>query len=335
MQDHLRKLVTIIMLSVFLFGCDQRVEPDKTQVYSGLGVTDSVYSSDLKHALVSTIDLGVQYWDLEARKVLFSFTHGDSDGKEVKLVALADNNPVALTADEESVVIWDTTNGEALRYWALSASPNDIVLSASGGYMAAALANQVVTLLDLSNGDVVQDFTNDAAFTTVALSKDNRYIAMGDEKGRVRVWDLALGKLTGEYAHEKRITRLAFSPDSKRLLSASKHHDILLHDPSSGKQLAKLDTGNRWFQFGGLAPALTAVTFSKNSDRIITGHPAQLVQIFDGQGKRLHRFYLPKKSAFKPSAALILDVKLSADQTHLWTQSTNGLGHEINLVHDE
>lgn len=310
-----------------LSGCNGQ-DPVETYSHSGLGSVAAALTSDSKKALVSTVDQGVQFWDLTENKLIFKLDHGQGQSPEVVHLSLARAAPLAVTADADSVVIWNLEQGKALRQWSLESMPLDMAVSSTGKYALISLSSYKTQLMNLINGHEVQEFNSQERIDTVAISPNSHYLALGDSVGTVRIWDLNAGKIKFEIQHDKAISELTFSPDSRYLLSASAQSTSWIHEVNSGKKISQLELGSKYLLFGGLNPAVTASVFSQNGEWLVTGHPPKTIRIWQvSTGKLMKRFDVPTRTLIRPSASLPLALSLSEDQKFILCETTNGQGY--------
>lgn len=144
-QVKLHKIWILVWIVCLLWGCDGAEMPTETFTLSHLGSVNPTFNHDATKAPISTVDQGVQHCHLKQNQLLyplqmrlhrdagssvkgiFKLPHQESQTPEVNSLSLAQKNPFGTTVDIFSLVIWDFTQGQSLRHWAL-AIPLDIAL---------------------------------------------------------------------------------------------------------------------------------------------------------------------------------------------------------------
>jgi WD40 repeat protein len=203
---------------------------------------------------------------------------GHQDG--VSAVAIADNGRTALSGSfDRSVRLWDLDTGQEL--------------SRYNGHTAAVLA--------------------------VALSADGRRALSGGLDQTVRLWDVGTGRELRRFGNFRSgVTAVAFSPDGRRFAAACGFQKVthtLKNEP--GRQpLANMewrrpqppdcavtvwetDTGRRVFTLRGHGDEVTAVAFTPDGQRLVSGSFDKTASLWDLQtGKEIRRFRGHKGEVF-------------------------------------
>ncbi len=146
---------------------------------------------------------------------------------------------------DSSVQLWDTAKGTKLRQWLL---PERIPL----------------------RGNLPRPAGLDAA----ALSPDGKLLAYVRQNGAPALCELATGKLvhSGE-TPTRGVSIFAFSPDSRTLAWSG------LRDPAI--HLMEVATGKERHQFVGHQGGISALTFSANGQRLISGSADTTALVWD------------------------------------------------------
>jgi WD40 repeat protein len=135
----------------------------------------------------------------------------------------------AMSLDNKEIVLWNPSNGEAIRSFSFPTYKVDtpLVFSPQGNFLAASDGTEV-SLFAVSDGMEIPQPDVDAYYSNdIAFSPDGRTGAVA--AFTVNLWDVASGKAVRSLAGHTCWTRsVAFSPDGKTVYSGSYDGTILL-----------------------------------------------------------------------------------------------------------
>ena len=171
-------------------------------------------------------------------------------GHEMQIAAVAyapDGKRVASLSLDNTVRVWDTATGQALRTLRLGGKPSGgtdfrgLAYSADGKRLAAAAETETVKVWDAATGQELHDFHERAA--SVAFSPDGRRLAWAGGKG-LKVCDVVTGRET--YAVTGSFYVVLFSPDGSRLIALGSE-GVKFLDAATGNEVVALRqrTGER------------------------------------------------------------------------------------------
>lgn len=318
-----------IILIFCLFGCDRSPSPSNTITHSGLGLGSAALSEDGSSALVATIDLGVQYWDLPNNKLNFKINHHNDE--PIIALDIALQTPIGVSLSSDSLAVWDLNDGTAYRFLSLDSTPTTVKISKTGKYALVGFVNNRAKLIDLTKGKVLRTFEHADIVNAVALSPKQDLAVIGSDDTAVRVWDLNSGEMKHQWFHPAKVTHLNTSPDNRYLLSHSAQHKTWIHDLQSGLLVSEINIKPKSF-FRSLAPSVTTSLFSKNSQLVFTGHPPNLIKVWEVRTGILKKtIQLPKRSVWQPSATLPLDMAFNEDESTLTIETSNGQAYQYPM----
>jgi WD40 repeat protein len=170
-----------------------------------------------------TISLGDQLWliDLTTGKA----THGPlgHPAGMARVVAISADGSRVVTASAQLVRVWDAGSGKEVSTFAPPSSPESVVLSGDGKFVAVvgAADGGMVRVYDAATGGAVgEPLDHPAPLSAVEFSPVGGVLATGTADGSVRFWDAAAGKPLGAgLRHPGGVVKVAFSPDGKSLLT--------------------------------------------------------------------------------------------------------------------
>jgi WD40 repeat protein len=164
----------------------------------------------------------------------------------------------AFGPDERTLVSWD--NQQRLRVWGVPARR----VRKEFAFPEQAQRVRAVTV--------------DGVFTDpVAVSPDGRTLAYGGDRGAVALYDLATGEEIRWFARfPEFLTVSAFTPDGKTLALASSRTPTV--------HLVEVVTGQERYRLSGANAAPTALAFSADGKRLISGHVDTTCLVWDLTG---------------------------------------------------
>jgi len=144
---------------------------------------------------------------------------------------------VRLGGSAPPVILRRPSNGGALSYAAVSASPDRRFILASGarGQFTLWSAQRDAVLVDNPRS------VREAIIKRQAWHPSSSHFALGDSRGRISVWSVAENKELRHFdAHQGPVTALAWHPGGQRLASAGEDGRIRLWDWQSGELMLTL-----------------------------------------------------------------------------------------------
>lgn len=327
--------VTIpILVACLLFalaGCKDS-KPVNTWTHSNQGSFDAAITVDGKKALIATLDRGTQFWDLSNKKTLYTFSHTANKKTLHRIVRVAQTASIAITADDETIAIWDTETGESKAYWKLPAVPLDIDLSKDGRFALIGFNDNKARIIDMTTGTAWKTFEHADEVNTVALSHDEQYALIGSDDTAARLWNLNTGEMSQQWFMPYKITHVAISPNNQYALISSSQNNSEIRNIQTGKKICDITLRKPWLPKFIRAPlSISTALFSQDSQKLYTGSPPRNIRQWDVQSGKLEKeWVIPNRYFIKPMAAVILALAINQDN-FLISETSNGMGYQFLL----
>jgi CHAT domain-containing protein/WD40 repeat protein len=200
----------------------------------------------------------------------------------VRAVAFSpDGALLASGSDDNSIKLWSTRTGQAVRILiAPAGGVNAVAFSSNGKMLATGCSDKTIRLWSVRSGRLLRTLSgHSAAVNAVAFSPNGQTLASASSDKAIKLWDVERGRemrtLSG---HTSWVSSVAFSPDGRILASGGWDKTVRLWDAATGKELRVL---------GGQGGRVMAVAFNRRG-RLLAGASGQTIVLWDAAtGKEL------------------------------------------------
>jgi len=156
----LAKLILVPLMSLLflvLQSCSFTDDPSAFFSTSVQGIFGAAYSSDGRHVLAGSIQHGGSLWDTENAERLFNWNHQANLTSQITAMDFSAEGDFALTSDGRTLVLWDVSSGEALRFFNAPSTVLHLALSPSAQTALLGLANGNAVLFDVQRGGIIEE----------------------------------------------------------------------------------------------------------------------------------------------------------------------------------
>lgn len=211
----------------------------------------------------------------KAKPTSFTFLFNGDPGTWFSSVAItASNQIVAAGAFDNSIKLWDLSNGKLIRsikghsdtVYSIAITPNDKIL-VSGS------RDNIIKVWDLYSGKLIRNLKghSDSVYS-VAVGFDNQTLISGSRDKTVKVWNLLNGKLLHTLSgHTDWVRSVATSSDNTIIASSGNDNTIRLWDLFSGKLLHTFTGHSSW---------VTSITISSDNKYLCSGSRDKTVKVW-------------------------------------------------------
>jgi WD40 repeat protein len=316
------------LLLLSLVACDSGRPPTQSWETATTGSYSAALSDDGKLSIIGSINHGGSLWSSDNKSRLFSWSHKQGEYSNIIASGFSPDGRFALTADHQTLVLWDTTSGAALTYWT---APNEVMsidLSPNGNYALLGLEDYSAVLFDVKKGGIQRTFYHEDRVRSVAMNASGELAISGSEDQTAKLWDVQTGKQLFSWQHEDEVVTVAISDQGDKALSVAKYDKAVIWNTATGKAIGKLPLRPTAVKRG---QAFTSARFSANGRLLLTGNSDRLVQLWDTDSLReLHRWTLPKRDPWKPTGASVLAVSFSSLNKQYYAVASNGFNHRLS-----
>jgi WD40 repeat protein len=297
------RLLTIPLLVTTLAACDQANTPASFFEYATLGAFSADISADGHYAVIGSQQEGGSLWDIQKNARLFDWNHRQGQRSIIAESGFSPEANFAVTANQQDLVLWHTLTGKPEWFWSSPGEILDLALSSGGDYALLGLSTHEAVYFDIKNGGVRQTLRHQGRVRSVDLSADRRIALTGSDDYKTTVWNMDTGEPLHQISLDNIIDVVALSPNGQLAFSASNLDKAIIWDTETGEIRQTLSGTEGFFP---KRVSYVAARFSKNSDQLLTGTAAGLIQLWDSAtGKELKSWRAHKRDAYGPTSTSI------------------------------
>jgi len=315
------KTTVLICCFILLSACQYDSNPEQSWSHDEAGLLHASLSKDGSLALVSITNGSAQLINVASNEVLHQWQHTDRN-HGIIASAIAANNKLAITAESNSLALWEVQSGKIIGYWDFP-TITDLAISANGQYAVIGMESNKAYYFDLYYGKIVFTFQHDGFINTVALSNNGQYAITGSNDQYAKLWNLTTGALAQQWRQNFKIFNVALSDDGRYAMSNASLGKTRLWDTATGRMLSQLPM--RYM-------TVSASRFSPDSQTLLTGRPNQRIDLWDIKTGDLINTWMPKKDIiWGNEAAAIIALAFTSDGQHIVSEASSGLAQKWRL----
>lgn len=317
------------LLFLVLQSCSFTDDPSAFFSTSVQGIFGAAYSTDGRHVLAGSIQHGGSLWDTENTERLFNWNHQANLTSQITAMDFSAEGDFALTSDGRTLVLWDVSSGEALRFFNAPSTVLHLALSPSAQTALLGLANGNAVLFDVQRGGIIEELDQGHHILSMAVSNNGDYALFGLDNGQAKFWNLRSLKLINEIETQGRVQTVALSNDGLFGLLTVQHIDAVVWDMRANALHSKLNYSNRFFpSFSSFVVA----KFSRDGSKILTGNTTGAVELWSREnGKRIKRWITPVGSTFKPRIFSVVAVAINDQLRQVSAIVSNGTSYRYQF----
>jgi len=321
----MRPCSALLLTLGLLSGCGQADKPSKSVEYAVQGSYSGAISTQARYGIIGSIQHGGSLWDMTQHERLYNWNHQPNSYTNLVAAAFSPEGDYALTAGQLDLVLWQLADGRPVWYWNAPAEILAADLGPAGSLALLGLADHTALLFDIKNGGIHQTLRHQGRVRAVAISADGSVAITGSDDNVARLWNLATGEPLQQQLHGNGVNTVAISPSGEYLFSAGQLDKAIIWRASNGRIVHTLTTDE---SFIPQRISYTAAVFSPNSDRLLTGTSAGLVQLWRlSDGGEIKRWELHKRDPFRPTSATVYALGFGGDR--FYALGSNGFVNEL------
>tara|TARA_R110002126_G_scaffold43555_28_gene124983 strand:- start:1788 stop:2759 length:972 start_codon:yes stop_codon:yes gene_type:complete len=319
----------VLFLTFFLLSCT-KVETTALQQWQHVaqGSYAAEIAEDGKFAIVSSVQDGVAFWDLQQNALKYQWQHNPEQENLVFSLAISPDNSHVLSADQQTFALWRTDTGQNVGFWQLDQSTvRDIALSANGDHLLIGKSDGAVQHITLSSGRRLEFLGHSEKINSVAMSPNGRYALTGSNDYQAYLWDTESAQIIHSFSHPSRVSKVALDPQGRFAFTADSQSMARIWDIQSGALVSSLQITARQQVF-------SAVRFSEDGQYLLTGAPTRNVVLWRVRdGEELQRWRVTPRDGSRPAGAVVHAVAFLSP-TRIISESSSGYAEVWEIDYD-
>lgn len=324
---NISRIILLVCLFLTAAGCQVERQSVAEWPHAAVGSLDADISRDAKFALISSVNFGAAYWDLENDQLKFQWKHNDNPEDAVIAVDISPDGSRAITADKRTFIIWNTNSGGAYGYWQAPADIRAVAISDKGRYVLLGLSDGRAIHIDMNTGRRLEFVGHRSeAIASVDLSANGLWAFSGGNDYRAILWNTKTGKPQHLFEHKTRVTKVKMDVAGKRAFTSGTLGNATIWNIQSGEKISQLKLKSREY-------VISAARFSHGGEYLVTGAPGKDISLWEvATGKREKQWYVRSRKQGKPSGAIVYAVAFTEDDRFVLSESSAGYGEKWALA---
>ena len=280
------------------------------------GAFHASLNADGSRVVVSSVADGAMLWRVADGERVHVWSHVEGRENAIIVTAFSVDGRRVVTAERDSVVMWDVDTGRALGSWALAGRVESLALSSHGRVLVAGLRDHTAVVIETRTNRVAHAIQLPSVVNAVAVSADGRFLAAGADDGSFGVWDLSNGTERLSWKFSGGVSAIAIAADARHVYAGRYH----------GKgRVWNLRNGELVSEIGHDRSSMISARFSADGNRLLTGLPAGRVMLWDVAGGRmLTERAAPRGEFWRPTAMVAVDVAFGGTENELVAVFSSG-----------
>lgn len=292
-----------------------------------------VYSAEFSHrgelAAIGSIQHGGSLWRTDDAERLYNWNHQVDTRTAITALAFSPDDDFVVTADLNSIVLWDAHDGRALRYFDAPGEILYIALTPDAEQALLSMADNRAILFDIQRGGILHQISLEAGILSQAISGDGRFANFAMDNRVLQRWSLIDASLDNSLETQGRVNTLAVSHDGRYAFTSVQHRDASIIDLNTGEVISKLKYNNKFFP--SFSTFLTA-RFYDQGRQLLTGNTTGAMELWNvGDGERIERWLTPRASTFGPTQFSVVAVAMADREKQVHAITSDGTAYQFPI----
>lgn len=291
--------------------------PTSSVSHAEQGLLSAALSNSGEQLVIGSINHGASLWTTSDTERRYNWNHQSGGYSQVTRIRFSEDSKHAVTAEPQSLVLWNVEDGKGDALWSTYSEVLDIAVVASADYALLALADHSAKLFDLRRGGTLKIFNHNDRVNSVDVHSATNRVATGSDDQAVKIWELwneepaasevdKVKKALFTIMHEEPVQLVRFSRDGTRLFTLAQYDGAKVWDTNSGALVGELPI-SRYAKRRGAN--IRSVRFSNDGTQLLTGSADREIKLWDlNSFKMLRSWKTPARNTMDPQGSAVLDV---------------------------
>lgn len=300
----------LALLALAACACSSGEPPAGSLTVAARGMHAAAFPRDGSLAVVASLTQGASLWDLRTQQRRFDWNHRKTGHSAITAVAFSPEGNVAITAEGNTLVLWDARKGEALRYFSAPSEVLSVALTRGGTLALLGLQDGTALLLDAQAGGVKRRFAQASEVLAVAIDPAGTRALTGSADGSTRLWDTQTAQALQHWEQGAPVEVVALSDDATKAFSAAQGAGASLRDTETAQVLGEPGASAPW---RARSESFTAAAFSADGAALALGTMSGKVLQWDtGSAREQETWQLPRGGMARAAGSRVVALGFSA-----------------------
>ena len=310
----MKEILPVIFYTFLLSACQPKAIDTQELISEPSYDATLSYQGDL--ALISTANSGIQLWDLQTLKQMFTWRHGEGDTSAID-TSISENQLYAASLTRNSVGLWRISDGHSLGWWSLPSTGQSVDVANNGSLLIGLNDGSVMSLRPNSR-TLIKFLGHSEKVNSVSLSSDGKLALTGANDKHAILWNPTTGQPIHKWQFDNRVMKVLLNTSGTQAFICDSTNNALIMNNNSGKQISKLDIKRRKMNF-------SAARFSNDDTQLMTGTPAREIILWQVKtGEKLAKWQAQRSKHAQIKGGVVYSVA-NKGINQIISISSNGL----------
>jgi WD40 repeat protein len=311
------RLTLIALALLALSACSGSDKPSGSWELAAQGFYTGAISPNGQLAVVGSLNHGASMWRTSDKERLFNWAHANGEFAELVAAGFSPDGSRAVTTDPRTLVLWDTSSGQALNYWTTPGAVMDVALMNDNRHVLLGLKDHSALLFDAVSGAYESTLLHEGLVGAVDVTVSGDLALTGSDDYTAVLWTLNNSTARHTFIHDNPVRAVALSPQGNYSFTAAQGDLVAIWDNNSGDLKHTLHNG--------INHGVVSARFSGDENLLAVGYANRRIVLYDvTSGRELQTWDPGTRHAMRPTGASILEIAFRENSSTLLALSGDG-----------
>lgn len=315
--DVMTRLTLVALALITLSACSNSDKPSGSWELATQGFYTGAISRNGQLAVVGSLNHGASMWRTSDKERLFNWSHASGEFAELVAAGFSPDGSRAVTTDPRTLVLWDTSSGQALNYWATPGAVMDVAVLNDNRHVLLGLKDHSALLFDAVSGAYESTLLHEGLVGAVDVTTSGDLALTGSDDYTAVLWTLNNGTARHTFIHDNPVRAVALSQQGNYSFTAAQGDLVAIWDNNSGALKHTLHNG--------INHGVVSARFSSDENLLAVGYANRRIILYDvASGRALQTWDPGTRHAMRPTGASILEIAFRENSATLLALSGDG-----------